>query len=429
MLFLPTSRNDSLQTAQPEREETTLLLQKIRLNNSTVRDVEGVHMVKTGLPPVREDEIEEILEQRRIAKENERAMRIEDDLRRRQAEYYSTLMADRADDIQQPQAQSSQQCSSAATPASAAERAPLQDAMPLADVDGRAVLLAPLKTLFRITLIRCRVQERLSKIKESTAGNKQQNNDKNSLQAGHRVRGLYAVAKLPVCSIEEEELPLPAYDEIIKDAGQFSVFHNFESFEKHDFRVPFRFKTKNYTSVRFPEFCLDLTAEAAKEVDMFHVESSDTSDIPTLRNFTQPVVTLERFKMPPHAYHLQAASRYGEFEKSANYLLSQNNLGVVAKKTTDPIGECAATSAIQMSAALSALPPKLNVAKAEDSLSDSDSDDGTLEHGYQPDLGWVPKTQRKNGKSHSGAAKGKPGRNANSVAFIHFMEKYTSPNH
>eukprot|EP00796_Vickermania_ingenoplastis_P009149 gene9149-6430_t len=382
------------------KEEAVLLLQKIRANSIT-RDVEGVHLVKNGLPAVRSEEIEEILEQRKAARENERIQRIEDDLHRRQAEYSSTLSAARTDDQRVEHT--------------------YQDATPLADVDGRAVLLNPLKTLFRITLIRCRVQERLSKIRDNAFVGERKKTQA-SVQV-HRLQGLHCLAKLPQCSTEEEELSLPDYSETFKNTGRISVFHNFDAFEKHVFREPFRFKTKNYTAVRFPEFSLDLTAEAAEEVDMFHPETTGIQDVPTLRHFTQPVVTLERFKMPPHAYHFLPASRYGDFEKTGNDLLSQKSAASGGKKTTEPITECAAPSAIQLSVGLSSLPPKFAAGRAEDSLSDSDSDDGTLEHGYQPDLGWVPRSS-KNGKSAT-TQRQKTSKNCNSAAFTHFIEKYT----
>lgn len=386
--------------------DETFFLQKIRLHNAMQREMEGMHMVRYGLPPVRGEEIEEILENRKLSKENERIMQIEEHLRRRQPEYYSTLIAERS---------VGQNCHHS-----------FQDAVPLADVDGRAVLFSPLKTLFRIALIRCRVQERLSKIVESASGNKKEEVS----PQGHTVKDLLTVEKLPKCGIEEDNLSLPSgYGPIAngQDSKMYGLFYNPDCFEKHDFRVPFRFKTKNYSSVQFPEFSLDLKAEAAKEVGMFHLDTKEVSDIPTFRRFKQPVVTLERFHMPSHAYHFRPVSRYGEFEERVNAHIAPKNSAMPFKSVRDPLSDGIPTSVIQLSSSMSSIPCKLTSGISEDSLSDSESDDGVLEHGYKPDLAWIPSS------SHVLNAKG-----ANSVpkiqtnsspcsnaAFLHFLEKYS----
>lgn len=379
--------------------DAQVLLQKIQLNAASAsREVEGVYIQRTGLSPVTSGEIEEILAKRKAAVEQERVQRLQDDLSRGQAEYSDILRAPRGE--QPPQTT-------------------FQPALPLADVDGRAALLAPLKTLFRITLIRCRVQERLSKISEKTATKETNVPSRGVKSVLHR---LYCVHKFPICSVEEDELQLRAFDNAA-NTGKYSLFHNFDSFSKHEFRSPFRFKTKNYNMVRFPEFSLDLTAEASKEVDMFHNVTESVSDIPTLRHFTQPAVTLERFKMPKHAYNFLPASRYGEFELMENNVHSQKAVAT-AKGAANTLPECSAASAIHLTAGFSSLPPKMSAGAVEDSLSDSESDDGILEHGFQPDLGWVPNVSSNAANSPARSQKGNSTRNVNSAAFSHFMEKY-----
>lgn len=386
--------------------DEAFFLQKIRLHNATQREMEGLHMVRYGLAPVREEEIKEILESRKLAKQSEKMTQIEEDLRRRQPEYYPTLIEEHTDD---------QSCQHS-----------FQDAVPLADVDGRAVIFSPLKALFRIALIRCRVQERLNKIMESATGEK-----KVEVSAqGHAVKDLFTVAKLPKCSIEEDDLSLPSgYGPIPNghDRKMYGLFYNPDCFEKHEFRVPFRFKTKNYSPVHFPEFSLDLQAEAAKEVGMFHLDTKVVSDIPTFRRFKQPVVTLERFPMPRHAYHFRPVSRYGEFEKRVNAHIAPRSSAMAFKNVRDPLTDGILTSALQVSSSMSSIPLKLQTGASEDSLSDSESDDGVLDRGYKPDLGWIPNP------SHTINTKGsnimlKVQRNTNlssNAAFSHFLEKYS----
>lgn len=386
--------------------DEAFFLQKIRLHNAMQKEMEGMHMVRYGLPPVRSEEIEEILRNRQLIKDNEKIMRVEENLRRRRPEYYPTLIAERFDD---------EKCQSS-----------FQDAIPLADVDGRAVLFSPLKALFRIALIRCRVQERLSKIKEREIGNK--NVEVNAKD--YIVKDLFTVAKLPKCSVEEDDLSLPSgYGPIVneRESNKFGLFYNADCFEKHEFRVPFRFKTENYSSAHFPEFSLDLKAEAAKEVGMFHLYTKEISDIPTFQRFKQPVVTLERFPMPRHAYHFQLVSRYGEFEKRLNAPIAPKNTIVAFKNIKDPLVDGISNSALQIPQAMSSIPPKLQSSAAEDSLSDSESDDGTLTHGYNPDLSWIPSASENTvGKGGNMMYKFQKGSNSNSSAsFSSFLDKFS----
>lgn len=382
---------------QAVKGEVGLLLQKIKSYNAALRDTEGIYIVRPGLPAVHPDELKKILEERETTKELERKQRMEDALSRSRALYSSTLEADRPNE---PICQHS-----------------FIDPVPLADIDGKAALLATLKSLFRITLIRCRVQDRLNRIKESEA---EMIAEKASPRAPSALM-IRTVAHLPQCAMEKEELRLPQCDEAFRDIdNEFTPVHNFEVFEKREFRVPFRFKTKNYVPAHFPEFSLDLTDEAKKEVDIFHIAPQDNTSMPTLRNFTQPIVTLERYQMPNHAYHLLPASRYGAFEKTGNDHLAPK-VFVPPSKAADPIRECAASSAIQVCTGLSALPQKLVSGRPEDSLSDSESEDGAAPRDFQTNVDWVPKM------THTAKSTPPPvvdDSSVNASSFTRFLEKF-----
>ncbi|CBH12212.1 hypothetical protein, conserved [Trypanosoma brucei gambiense DAL972] len=251
-------------------------------------------------------------------------------------------------------------------------------------LEGRAALLSPLSTLFRILLRENRARERLRLLRARPPLPKSQTP---SLASARRM-------SLEVARFVGDDIFVPPGDGC-RSAITSEQLLVTPAYEVERLRNPLVFLAREYRMERLPEFSLN----PAKSPDTGHSsvvrKDCGASSAVTLSDFRQPPVMLEAFNIPCGIYDV---GRRVHLIQGYEPLYSSDGLGsldslskaVKCRRDGPQRGDTAFIDGrLSQSLWCSGTPAKLRGPLQEDSLSGSDDDE--VSPAFCADVSWLPK--------------------------------------
>ncbi|KAH9598632.1 hypothetical protein LSM04_007075 [Trypanosoma melophagium] len=257
--------------------------------------------------------------------------------------------------------------------------APVQVKVETTGLEGRAVILSPLLALFRMLLCDNRAKRRLTKLRTRRSAQVGDSSALNSRQEG----------LLEAVSVVEERLTVtPAHSNRLSPIP--NLFLMTSSFEVNPLRNPFVFLSKEYHMERLPEFALNLSKAASKEYATYIKTDYSEPSAVILADFVQPFLMLETFDV---------SKRSHDTVHRENLVLGYESFGTIPTSQRTFIGGgkmeamrntdyTTGSHLLPQESSYTGLPLKLNGPLADDSMSESDTDEVSVT--YNADISWLP---------------------------------------
>lgn len=269
------------------------------------------------------------------------------------------------------------------------------DAPPMADIECSRVVLAPLKTLFRVLIVRMRVERHLKAFHEK------QSSRSDSLESSAKIKSkIAAVPSIVVVGTTSADLDHSAGNEDttvvnLNPHTDLSSFYNWTTFQQKELREFFVYKRNNYVPEKFPEYVLRVDEQVRKEVEPYYAfvapDSGGTSTASEQLSFTQPMPTMETYPSRSNARTLRPLSGFydkaGEFSELKTSDAHDGTHDVVSAASM----KCVSLSSLQTSASLLRVPRRYQKGCPDDAISGSDTDEESPNF-YQPGTSWLPPT-------------------------------------
>lgn len=249
-------------------------------------------------------------------------------------------------------------------------------------LEGRAFVLLPLLSLFRMLLCDNRAKRRLEKLRTRQLLRQPDV----SLFASQTQIIFEAVS-----TTAPQLTSMPASINPRSSTPKRFLMPNF--FIPRPLRKPFVFLLKGYQMERLPEFTVDFSSAVTKEYSAYMKGDHNEPSAVTLVDFVQPLVTLETYDLPKKAYGapfkqslLRGCDSFRAAAKGTRsfiYRDGQDELCASSSSAAARVGEFSRELLI-----CSGLPRKLSGPLSEDSLSDSENEDSP--QFFQADISWLP---------------------------------------
>ncbi|ESL11370.1 hypothetical protein TRSC58_00881 [Trypanosoma rangeli SC58] len=244
-------------------------------------------------------------------------------------------------------------------------------------LEGRAVILAPLLTMFRMLICNNRAKKRLERLRTRQS----------SLSELITVVSERQTVVEAVSVVEEHMSVMPAY--VNRVAPLPKLFLMTAAFDVKPLRSPFVFLSRQYKTECLPEFFLDLSQAVSKEYAAYVKSDHNEATAVTLLDFVQPLVTLETFDVHGRAHDVvhrpNLVLGYDTFGNSARE--PQALADVEKRDATRKAGDDATSVELSNELCHLGIPSKLMGPLPEDSISGSDSEDALPFHA---DVSWLP---------------------------------------
>ncbi|ORC87682.1 uncharacterized protein TM35_000212880 [Trypanosoma theileri] len=336
----------------------TSFLDKIHQQEMIERQQRVKTVLRKGIAPPTAEELESILERRAKFTSTKKLQKHIEDTERRQAEWRDYVTC---------------------KPHIRELATPLQVKVETTGLEGRAVILSPLLALFRMLLCDNRAKRRLTKLRTRKSAQVSDTSALNSRQEG----------LLEAVSVVEEHMSVaPAHSNRL--APMPNLFLMTSSFEVKPLRNPFVFLSREYQMERLPEFALNLSKAASKEYATYTKADYSEPTAVILSDFVQPFVMLETFDVTKRAHDTVHRENLVLGYESFSTVPTTQSTFIAGGKMEVMRGTDSTTgnNLLPEESSYAGLPLKLNGPLADDSMSESDTDDVSVV--YNADISWLP---------------------------------------